>query len=150
MRTVDVPILALTLAASAASCAAMGCGNEAVIVGLEVTSPESIEAREALAESVLADLAQPALIEDLGRRLPHDVLDAVRVSTRTRTERTHAPGSRTKVRVLLECEVTHMNKQEAANEVADACRQELESAVKATEWQRAYVEPAQQLGDESR
>jgi hypothetical protein len=81
----------------------MSLGKETV-VELEVTSPESIDAREALARSVLADLSQPASIDDLGRRLPRDVLDAVRVSARTRTERIQLPGSRTKVRVVLKCE----------------------------------------------
>jgi hypothetical protein len=131
MRMLEVSIFALMLAASAGGCAVMSSGKEAVTVELEVTTPASIDAREALAKSVLADLSDPALIENLGRRLPRHVLDAVRVSVRTRTERTHAPGGRTNVHVFLACDVTHVNNQNAATEVADACRQELEFAVKA-------------------
>jgi hypothetical protein len=131
MRMLEVSIFALMLAASAGGCAVMSSGKEAVTVELEVTTPESIDAREALAKSVLADLPDPALVKNLGRRLPRHVLDAVRVSVRTRTERTQAPGGRTNVRILLECDVTHVNNQDAANEVADACRQELDLAVKA-------------------
>ncbi len=70
-------------------------------------------------------------MNNLRGRLSQAVVDAVTVSTRTRTERTYPARGETRIRMLMECEVKHHNAQEAANEVADACREEFETALKA-------------------
>lgn len=135
MRTVVIAAMGLTLVGCSGYYYSMGCGGGSarggVVIDVEVTTPPSTEAREAIANAVLADLPHATLIEHLRRRLPQAVLNAVTVSTRTRTVRTHPAGGETQVHVVLQCEVSHRDQQNAANEVADACLDELEAALKA-------------------
>jgi hypothetical protein len=122
MRTIMIGLLALTITACS--------GREAVRIGIEVRGGSSEQA-DAFAKAVLAELANPALRENIGHRLPGVPLDDLTLTTSMRTERNHLAGGETIVKVWLECEVSHRSGVAGADEVADACREELESALQA-------------------
>jgi hypothetical protein len=120
MRSTCIALLSLTL---------IGCsGRDAVRVGVEVRGGTTEQA-EATAKAILAELPDTALRENIGHRLPGVPLNGLALTTSTRTERNHPAGGETTVKVWLECEVFHRSGVAGANEAADACREELESAL---------------------
>lgn len=120
MRSTGIALLSLTL---------IGCsGRDAVRVGVEVRGGTTEQA-EALAKAVLAELPDTALRENIGHRLPGVPLDGLALTTSTSTEPNRRAGGETTDRVWLECEVLHRSGRTGASEVADACREALESAL---------------------